>query len=483
MRIGELARRTGMEAGTLRAWERRFGLLEPTRTQGGQRQYSEADVVRILAVRRLIDEGLTVASAAERVVRAEGGTPPSDSDSRLLEQILQSLDEGIVVGKDARTRYANRRAAQMMGCSIDEFLTRSMLDFIPPDEQKKARDRITDLRQGVVPEPFDQRLRRADGTTFTAEARVRPMFDRAGRYEGSVSVMRDVTAARAAEAQDRFRVALLDSVGEALMAVALDGTIAYMNEAAETLWGWKAEEVIGRPVGAFPTAEGSSDRLAELRARAEAGEPYDGEIPTVRTDGSVIPCHFAMRPVRSADGELLGRIIVFRDLTDERARENKARLQYLRASAIAVLGARALAKGGDSASSDEVLLRDAVEATRRLLDADRAGYLEVNEDGSLSTRTADTDVLVPTLPGGTGSLAGFTVLARAPIVVDDIAVERRFDVDAFPPGTRSAIGAPVFGPSGVRGVLTAGRGPAGSFDEAAADFAQAMANVIGAALK
>jgi GAF domain-containing protein len=190
-----------------------------------------------------------------------------------------------------------------------------------------------------------------------------------------------------------------------------------------------------------------------------------------------------MRPVRSADGELLGRIIVFRDLTDERARENKARLQYLRASAIAVLGARALAKGGDSASSDEVLLRDAVEATRRLLDADRAGYLEVNEDGSLSTRTADTDVLVPTLPGGTGSLAGFTVLARAPIVVDDIAVERRFDVDAFPPGTRSAIGAPVFGPSGVRGVLTAGRGPAGSFDEAAADFAQAMANVIGAALK
>ena len=61
MRIGELARRTGVEAGTLRAWERRFLLLTPTRTDGGQRQYSETDVERVHAVRRLMDEGLTLA--------------------------------------------------------------------------------------------------------------------------------------------------------------------------------------------------------------------------------------------------------------------------------------------------------------------------------------------------------------------------------------------------------------------------------------
>jgi PAS domain S-box-containing protein len=267
------------------------------------------------------------------------------------------------------------------------------------------------------------------------------------------------------------------------MATRRDGTISYMNEAAEALWGWKAEDVVGHHVDGFPTADGADELLDQMRAHAAAGEPYDCEIPTVRTDGSVIPCHFMMRPVRSANGELLGRIIVFRDLTDERSRDTKAHLQDLRASAIAVLGARALAKGGDSASSDEVLLRDTVEATRRLLDADRAGYLEVNEDGSLSTRTSDTDVLIPMLPGGTGSLAGFTVLARTAIVVDDIALERRFNVDAFPPGTRSAIAAPVFGALGVRGVLSAGRGPADSFDDAAADFVQAMANVIGAALK
>jgi len=201
MRIGELARRTGIEAGTLRAWERRFSLLQPTRSAGGQRQYSESDVARVLAVRRLIDQGLTLAAAAERVVVAGDGAPPTEPESRLVQQILESVDQGILVGKDARTRYANRRAAQIMGCSVDELLSLSILDFIPEEDLPQAKERLMDLRQGVVPEPFDQRLRRPDGTTVVIEAHVRPIFDRAGRYEGSVSTMRDVTALRAAEAQ------------------------------------------------------------------------------------------------------------------------------------------------------------------------------------------------------------------------------------------------------------------------------------------
>ncbi|MBV9284162.1 MAG: MerR family transcriptional regulator, partial [Acidimicrobiia bacterium] len=92
MRIGELARRTGVQAGTLRAWERRFGLLQPTRTKGGQRHYSEADVARIATVRRLVNDGMTLAAAAERVVSAGDSAPPSEVDSRLLQQVLQTLD-------------------------------------------------------------------------------------------------------------------------------------------------------------------------------------------------------------------------------------------------------------------------------------------------------------------------------------------------------------------------------------------------------
>lgn len=483
MRIGELARRTDVEAGTLRAWERRFGLLEPTRTKGGQRQYSEADVDRVLTVRRLMAEGLTLSSAIERVLGAEGSLPPGEAETLMLRQIVQNLTLGIVVARDARTIYANRRMAEMVRCSVEELLSASLLSFIPEEDLASAKERMADLRLGrsLV---FDGKIRRADGTTFDGESHVRPIFDRAGRYEGSVAILSDVTERKAAEAEQRFRAALLDAVGEAVTASNNDGVITYVNNAAVALTGWPAEEFVGRHIDSFPAASiKSREQLEEIRARVLAGEHYSGEVPVVRRDGSRTSCHLTTTPFFDADGELVGRINVMHDTSERRHIDEELRTRDLRASAIAVLGARAISRGRDSASSDDVLLREAVEATRRLLDADRAGYLEVNEDGSLSPRSSVSDVFYPVLAGGTGSLAGFTVLARTVVVVDDIALERRFNTEAFPPGTHSAVAAPVFGPFGVRGVLSAGRGPAGSFDDAAADFVQAMANVIGAALK
>ena len=67
LRIGAVARRTGVAVTTLRAWEARYGLLEPQRTDGGHRLYAEADVDRVLAVLRLTAQGWAVSAAARAV--------------------------------------------------------------------------------------------------------------------------------------------------------------------------------------------------------------------------------------------------------------------------------------------------------------------------------------------------------------------------------------------------------------------------------
>ena len=64
LRIGELSRRTGVNVDTLRAWERRYGILEPARSDGGFRLYSANDEERARAMRGLISEGLSAAQAA-----------------------------------------------------------------------------------------------------------------------------------------------------------------------------------------------------------------------------------------------------------------------------------------------------------------------------------------------------------------------------------------------------------------------------------
>jgi MerR family transcriptional regulator, light-induced transcriptional regulator len=67
MRIGAVARRTGVAVATLRAWETRYSLLRPSRTEGGHRLYTEDDVDRVLAVLRLTSQGWTVSAAASAV--------------------------------------------------------------------------------------------------------------------------------------------------------------------------------------------------------------------------------------------------------------------------------------------------------------------------------------------------------------------------------------------------------------------------------
>ena len=69
-RIGELSRRVGLPADTLRAWERRYGLLSPERSAGGYRLYSEADEARLRRMAELLETGLSTAEAA-RIAGAE----------------------------------------------------------------------------------------------------------------------------------------------------------------------------------------------------------------------------------------------------------------------------------------------------------------------------------------------------------------------------------------------------------------------------
>ena len=82
-RIGELARRTGTSADLLRAWERRYGLLQPQRTQGGFRLYGEEDAVRVERMRSGISNGLAAAEAAQAALA------PIERDEELLPALLE----------------------------------------------------------------------------------------------------------------------------------------------------------------------------------------------------------------------------------------------------------------------------------------------------------------------------------------------------------------------------------------------------------
>jgi DNA-binding transcriptional MerR regulator len=79
LRIGQLAKRTGVSPELLRAWEQRYGLLQPTRTPGGFRLYSAADEARVQRMQSLVSGGLAAAQAARLVLSGGEPAPPTTS--------------------------------------------------------------------------------------------------------------------------------------------------------------------------------------------------------------------------------------------------------------------------------------------------------------------------------------------------------------------------------------------------------------------
>ena len=81
LRIGELSRRSGVSPELLRAWERRYGLLDPTRSKGGLRLYSADDLERVQTMRRYLDGGMAAAEAAD--TRESRGAAAADGPASM----------------------------------------------------------------------------------------------------------------------------------------------------------------------------------------------------------------------------------------------------------------------------------------------------------------------------------------------------------------------------------------------------------------
>jgi PAS domain S-box-containing protein len=327
-------------------------------------------------------------------------------------------------------------------------------------------------------------MRRADLSSFLAEVSTTPLFDAAGTYSGAVAVVSDVSDRNRAEAEARYRTALLDAIGEAVLAARPDGTIVYANPAAEQLFGWRAAELIGQNgLDLLSTPETASISM-QIHSNLLAKKRQTGEVTLTRQDGSHFLAHLTGAPVLDDHGELVGVIGVLSDSTERAQLEHDVRMQEQQAEMVALLGARSLQHHPTELG---LVLTETVEAIRRVLQTDFAALLEVVPGCSdLAVRMTSPEVDLPaTIPSGSRSLAGYTVLAATVVVVEDARRDRRFDIVPITgqPPVVSAVAAPVFGPSGVRGVLTAVRATPHAFDRSAMHYMQSLANIVGTALE
>ena len=153
LRIGELSRRLGLSDHVLRAWESRYGLLQPVRSAGGFRLYSEADVLRIRRMQAHLARGLSAAEAAQAVLGEAGQAGETGAAG-------QPTGPGLVRATAGELPGALRRALD----SFDEPAAQAVLDRLISDLSL-----TTVLREVVLPYLAELGQRWEQGTASIAQ--------------------------------------------------------------------------------------------------------------------------------------------------------------------------------------------------------------------------------------------------------------------------------------------------------------------------
>jgi PAS domain S-box-containing protein len=143
----------------------------------------------------------------------------------------------------------------------------------------------------------------------------------------------DITGHKNTEEQIRFQARLLDAVGQAIIATDPQGRIIYWNRAAEQLYGWPKEEVMGRPIVEVTPSEQMLERAEEIMSELRAGRSWSGEFVVQRKDDSTFPAMVTDTPVHDEQGNLAGIIGVSTDITEikkmEELRRSEERFRLL----------------------------------------------------------------------------------------------------------------------------------------------------------
>jgi diguanylate cyclase (GGDEF)-like protein/PAS domain S-box-containing protein len=123
-----------------------------------------------------------------------------------------------------------------------------------------------------------------------------------------------------------FHARLLDSVGQAVIAADPQGKVIYWNRAAQELYGWSAEEAIGRPIMEVTSSEDLMEQAEEIMTELMAGRSWTGEFVVRRKDGTTFPALVTDTPAHDDEGNLVAIIGVYTDITERKRMEE--RLEY-----------------------------------------------------------------------------------------------------------------------------------------------------------
>jgi PAS domain S-box-containing protein len=269
------------------------------------------------------------AEAASFVEEKQEGLPKEEGGG-LYRLLVESVQDYAIFALDATGHVLswNPGAQRFKGYTAPEILGKHFSIFYRPDDKwKTAYELEVAERDGRV-EDEGWRVRK-DGSLFWANVVITALRDKDGHLVGFAKVTRDLTERRAAErriaeSEERFRLIVTSVRDYGIFMLDSTGRVVSWNEGAEAINGYTATEIIGRHFSAFyppeDIAAGKPDWELEIVAREGR---FEDEGWRLRKDGSRFWANVVITALHNEAGSLIGFAKVTRDLTLQKAAEER----------------------------------------------------------------------------------------------------------------------------------------------------------------
>jgi PAS domain S-box-containing protein len=315
-----------------------------------------------------------------------------DPSTLVLAAVVESSDDAIITQSlDGTIETWNRGAERMFGYSALEAVGRPVSILVPPERLSEEDAAIERIRRGDAVRHFETERVSKTGVRVPVSVTISPVLTPTGEIYGISRIARDLTERRALEHNAFHLAAIVDSAEDAIASKDINGIVQSWNKGAERMFGYTAEEMIGRSIRIIIPRDRWHEE-DEVLARIRSGRSIDHfETVRQRKDGSLIEISLSVSPIKTTTGAIIGASKIARDITTQRrlAREaeeaNRVKDEFLamlshelRTPLNAVLGYTRILREGHLGSDRQERAMETIERNANLLAQLVADVLDVS---------------------------------------------------------------------------------------------------------
>lgn len=255
-----------------------------------------------------------------------------EMELRESEERFRTIFDGInsvaVQGylEDGTVLYWNHASELIYGYSREEAIGNSLYDLIiPADMNEETKMLISEMYKTSEPIPAGELgLKRKDGSIVNVYSN-HTVINVMGKRKEMYCIDIDLSERREFEEQLRFHSKMLDEIGESVIASNNKGEIIYWNKAAERLYGWTRQEVMGELIVNITPSIDKVVTAENIMNELWKGNKWSGEIKLKRKDGTEFIAFVTDAPIYDEGGEIIGIIGVSTDISKMKTVEKELR--------------------------------------------------------------------------------------------------------------------------------------------------------------